>query len=148
MLAKPTRCAANLVLALLFALPVGAQQGVTSDSVWGWTYMDDAQISPDGSRIAFVRISVSDEKDTYTSAIWLADLKTGEVRQLTNRGGGGAARDLAPRWSPAILRSGAIHSRIFCGLTTDNCRLTTSVPPADSTPASTSQSFPAGRPRP
>ncbi|MCX7622581.1 MAG: hypothetical protein N2Z82_02315, partial [Thermomicrobium sp.] len=56
----------------------------------------DAQISPDGSEIAFVLTAMDLEADRYHSAIWLVDRMGGEPRPFTQ----GTARDFMPRWSP------------------------------------------------
>ena len=56
----------------------------------------DAQISPDGSRVAFT-ITWSDvEKDDMRSAIWVVAAGGGEPRRFT----WGPRRDSAARWSP------------------------------------------------
>ncbi len=58
--------------------------------------VSDPQASPDGTHIAWVVTHLDDDKDTYTSAIWLADADGANARQLTS----GTARDANPRWSP------------------------------------------------
>lgn len=58
--------------------------------------VSDPQASPDGQHIAWVVTHMDDDKDTYTSAIWLADADGANARQLTS----GTARDASPRWSP------------------------------------------------
>src|SRR6185503_18421531 len=49
----------------------------------------------DGSRVAFVRVTVNEKKDGYNTAIWTVSTADGETRQLTN-----GPRDSTPRWSP------------------------------------------------
>ena len=70
--------------------------------------ISDAQISPDGGAVAFVRTEIDAQADEYRSTIWVAATGGGEPVQLT-RGGrlelhGGrppvGRRDSAPRWSP------------------------------------------------
>lgn len=53
-------------------------------------------LSPDGKYAAYVQSHVDPDKDKQYSAIWLADLTTGETRQLTS----GSAVDASPAWSP------------------------------------------------
>ena len=53
----------------------------------------DAQLSPDASRIAFVRRHVDADKDEYVSNIWIA--RDGSVQQYSSGG-----KDAYPRWSP------------------------------------------------
>src|SRR6185436_18743474 len=55
----------------------------------------DPQIAPDGSRVAFVRVTVNDKKDGYNTSIWTVSPATGETHQLTS-----GIRDSSPRWSP------------------------------------------------
>jgi dipeptidyl aminopeptidase/acylaminoacyl peptidase len=52
-------------------------------------------VSPDGSRVAFVKATVNDRKDGYNTAIWIVSTADGETKQLT-----GGTRDTSPRWSP------------------------------------------------
>jgi dipeptidyl aminopeptidase/acylaminoacyl peptidase len=59
-------------------------------------FVSDPQISPDGTTVAFVVTTLSDERDEYLSAIWLVDVAGGEPRRFT----AGPRRDTTPRWSP------------------------------------------------
>lgn len=58
--------------------------------------VSDAQISPDGSRVAYVLTEIDAEKDTYRSSIWMVLTAGGSPVQFTRSNG----RDSAPRWSP------------------------------------------------
>src|SRR5262245_52295056 len=91
------------IAALLAALAVSSAGGagkrsITETDLLDFHWIADPQISPDGSRIAFVKVDVNRKADRYDTEIWLA-----------SAGGAGAApprritagpRDLAPRWSP------------------------------------------------
>jgi dipeptidyl aminopeptidase/acylaminoacyl peptidase len=59
------------------------------------TWLADPQISPDGRRIAFVRVTVDTEADGYKTNLWTIDTAGGTPRALTFGG-----RDAQPRWSP------------------------------------------------
>jgi dipeptidyl aminopeptidase/acylaminoacyl peptidase len=59
-------------------------------------FAGDPQMSPDGSTVAFVVTTLSEEKDQYLSSIWLVETAGGEPRRFTT----GPLRDTAPRWSP------------------------------------------------
>ena len=59
------------------------------------TWLADPQISPDGRRIAFVRVTVDTTADGYLTNLWIADTAGGTPRALTFGG-----RDGQPRWSP------------------------------------------------
>ncbi|MBK5299022.1 MAG: S9 family peptidase [Vicinamibacteria bacterium] len=58
-----------------------------------WTA--DPQIAPDGSAVAFVRVVVERERDTYASSIWVVPAAGGPPRAMTT-----GRRDTTPRWSP------------------------------------------------
>ena len=67
----------------------------------------DPQISPDGTRIAFVVSVVDREKDLYHRDIWIVPAKGGEPRPLTSN----PASDSQPRWSPDGKKIAFISSR-------------------------------------
>src|SRR5881227_2639224 len=57
-------------------------------------FISDPQISPDGTRVAFVLRRLDEEKNDYVSNISVVDLN-GTVTQFTS-----GNSDSAPRWSP------------------------------------------------
>ena len=59
-------------------------------------FVSDPQVSPDGSRVAFVLSSIKYEEDRYERHIWIVDVATGEAEQYTF----GQGSDTYPRWSP------------------------------------------------
>ncbi len=58
--------------------------------------ISDVQMSPDGSRVAYVLTEIDAEKDEYRTSIWVAPTQGGSPTQFTR----GPKRDSAPRWSP------------------------------------------------
>lgn len=56
----------------------------------------ELDISPDGSRVAYVVTWIDTEKDEYRSTIHVAPVEGGPPVEFTN----GPTRDSAPRWSP------------------------------------------------
>jgi dipeptidyl aminopeptidase/acylaminoacyl peptidase len=79
---------------------------VTETDLFRFVWVADPQISPDGKRVAFVRVSVSAKKDGYDTAIWVAPVEGGEAPRVFTHG----PSDSSPRWSPdgsrlAFLRS-------------------------------------------
>ena len=86
-----------LVAVLLSASVVSAQRRPISETdLFKFVWVADPQISPDGSWVAFVRVTVDQKKDQYDTSIWLAKTDGSEPpRQLT-----AGIRDTAPRWSP------------------------------------------------
>lgn len=74
----------------------------------------DPQISPDGSRIAYVRRSNDIMTDSTRSTIWLIDVKTGAQTPLVTSPGS----HFSPRWSPdgtrlAYVSAGEGNPQLF-----------------------------------
>src|SRR6185503_10589753 len=87
-----------VAIAIIVSLGVPAfaqKRNTTEKDLFNFVWIGDPQVTPDGSRIAFVRVTVNDRKDGYNTAIWTVSTATGETRQLTN-----GPRDTTPRWSP------------------------------------------------
>lgn len=85
-----------LIIVVFLAAPAVAQKrSITEKDLFNFVWIGDPQVSPDGSRIAFVRVTVNDKKDGYNTALWIVSTANGETRQLTN-----GPRDTTPRWSP------------------------------------------------
>ncbi len=56
----------------------------------------DPQISPDGSRVVYVRRTGDIMKDRYHPSLWLVDVRSGVQRPLVAN----SDQNMAPRWSP------------------------------------------------
>lgn len=85
-----------LITITLCAVPATAQKrNITEKDLFNFVWAGDPQISPDGSRVAFVRVTVNEKKDGYNTAIWSVSPATSESHQLT-----AGPRDSTPRWSP------------------------------------------------
>jgi dipeptidyl aminopeptidase/acylaminoacyl peptidase len=76
--------------------PAAAQKRtITETDLFKFVWIADPQISPDGSKVAFVRVDVNEKADSYDTAIWIAGTDGKEPpRRLT-----GGTRDNTPRWS-------------------------------------------------
>jgi dipeptidyl aminopeptidase/acylaminoacyl peptidase len=84
----------------------GAQKRlITETDLFKFVWIADPQISPDGSRVAFVRVWVNQKADRYDSALWIAPTNGGAARQLT-----AGPRDASPRWSPDGKRLAFVRS--------------------------------------
>ncbi len=87
---------AVVIVVVSLGAPAFAQKrNITEKDLFNFVWIGDPQVAPDGSRVAFVRVTVNDRKDGYNTAIWTVATATGETRQLTN-----GPRDSTPRWSP------------------------------------------------
>ena len=70
---------------------------MTAEDLYDFQFLADAQISPDGSRVAYVVRTVDRDNNTYRSAIWLVPFDGGApATKLT----AGTGQDAQPRWSP------------------------------------------------
>src|SRR5512145_1364704 len=84
-----------LVVISVVAPAFGQKRNITEKDLFNFVWIGDPQISPDGSKIAFVKVTVNDRKDGYNTTIWTVSTASREVRQLTS-----GIRDSQPRWSP------------------------------------------------
>src|SRR6266536_202266 len=86
----------SLLVIVFVAGPALAQKrNITEKDLFNFTWIADPQVAPNGSRVAFVKVTVNERKDGYNTSIWTVSPANGETHQLTN-----GTRDSAPRWSP------------------------------------------------
>src|SRR5512133_1604174 len=72
------------------------KRNITEKDLWDFVWIGDPQVSPDGARVAFVRVTVNEKKEGYNTSIWSVPMMGGEApRQLTK-----GEHDTTPRWSP------------------------------------------------
>lgn len=98
--------AAALLLAppmsAILAAPLAAEDKAedpgkfTGADLFGLSVASDPQISPDGSKIAYVRQTNDIMTDSSVSSIWLVDVASGAETPLVT----GEGAHFAPRWSP------------------------------------------------
>lgn len=91
-------CAAFALFLALAPAGTGAveKRNISETDLFGFVWIGDPQVSPDGSRVAFVRVSINEKKEGYDTSIWTVPTAGGEEpRRLTT-----GTRDSAPRWSP------------------------------------------------
>ncbi|HEY2252958.1 MAG TPA: S9 family peptidase [Planctomycetaceae bacterium] len=88
------------------------KRSLTPEDVLSFQLVDDAQISPDGSCVAFVRgDSFKSDSKWPKSTIWTVDTVEGELRQLT----AGPRTDAQPRWSPDGQKLAFLSDRLKDG---------------------------------
>lgn len=89
-----------LAVLLLFAAPAAAQEGPSrifeARDLFSLEAASDPQISPDGSKIAYVRRSGDIMTDRTRPSIWLIDTRSGEQAPLA----AGPGAHSQPLWSP------------------------------------------------
>jgi dipeptidyl aminopeptidase/acylaminoacyl peptidase len=77
----------------VFAQP---KRNITEKDLWDFVWIGDPQISPDGARVAFVRVTVNEKREGYNTGIWVVPMDgSAEPHQLTK-----GDHDAQPRWSP------------------------------------------------
>jgi len=89
-----------VICLLAFVAGIGTafaeKRPITEKDLFDFAWIGDPQISPDGSRIAFVRVTVNEKKEGYNTSIWSVPLAGGEAPHQLTKGD----HDSAPRWSP------------------------------------------------
>src|SRR5437667_2091905 len=85
------------LLTTVFVITPGLAQkrNITERDLFNFNWIGDPQVAPDGSRVAFVKVTVNDKRDGYNTSIWVVSTDKGETKQLTS-----GTRDSSPRWSP------------------------------------------------
>ena len=85
-----------IFLALAIGTAFAQKRNITEKDLWDFVWIGDPQVSPDGARVAFVRVTVNEKKEGYDTSIWSVPVEGGEApRQLTK-----GNHDTTPRWSP------------------------------------------------
>jgi dipeptidyl aminopeptidase/acylaminoacyl peptidase len=84
------------VAAALAAFAQAQKRSITEKDIFQFNWIGDPQISPDGTRVAFVKVTVDEKKTSYDTAIWSVSMREGEQpRRMTD-----GKHDSSPRWSP------------------------------------------------
>ena len=95
------------IVCIFAAFGAAQKRNITETDLFDLVWIGDPQVSPDGSKVAFVKVTVNAAKTNYDTAVWLIGTNgTDEPVRLT-----GGNRDTSPRWSPdgrylAFVRAG------------------------------------------
>ncbi|HUR82484.1 MAG TPA: S9 family peptidase, partial [Thermoanaerobaculia bacterium] len=73
-----------------------AKRAITETDIFRFVWVADPQPSPDGTRVAFTRVTVNEKGDGYETAIWIVPADAGAPPARLTSG----TRDSQPRWSP------------------------------------------------
>ena len=85
------------IIAVAGTTAVAAEKrNITEKDLFSFIWIGDTQVSPDGSRVAFVRVTVNEKKEGYTTSIWTVSTAGNEEPHRLTSG----ERDSSPRWSP------------------------------------------------
>jgi dipeptidyl aminopeptidase/acylaminoacyl peptidase len=88
----------GLVLLALACLPLTSwaeQRLLTERDLFRFVWIGDPQLSPDGTRCAFVRVTVDEKTNSYHTALWAVPMSGAEPPRPLS----GGEHDSAPRWS-------------------------------------------------
>ncbi len=99
--------------ASLSAAPAEGKRFITEADLYQFEWLADPQISPDGAKVVYTRVTVNAKRDNYETALWVVATAGGAARQLT-----AGPRDASPRWSPdgktlAFVRSTETVGQIY-----------------------------------
>src|ERR1700704_6728118 len=84
------------ILAAALTATAADKRNITEKDLFDFVWVGDAQVSPDGSRVAFVRVTVNEKKEGYNTSIWMVGTSGSEAPHRLTTG----ERDSSPRWSP------------------------------------------------
>lgn len=83
------------------APPAGSRtRAITEKDLFDFVWVANPQLSPDGTRVAFVRVNVDEKRTGYETSIWMVSTSGGQPPvRMTN-----GKHDAQPRWSPDCKR--------------------------------------------
>jgi dipeptidyl aminopeptidase/acylaminoacyl peptidase len=72
------------------------KRSLTEKDLFDFVWVANPRVSPDGTRVAFTRVTVDDKRTNYETSIWIAATNgKGAPIRMTN-----GKHDTQPRWSP------------------------------------------------
>jgi dipeptidyl aminopeptidase/acylaminoacyl peptidase len=86
----------SILIAFFVPRAIAEKRGITEKDLFDFIWIGDLQVSPDGARVAFVRVNVNEKKEGYNTSIWAVATSGKEGHHRLTSG----ERDSSPRWSP------------------------------------------------
>ena len=86
----------SIIISFTFCSIVLSQERFSSLDVFQIQYAKDPQLSPDNTKIVYVRTKMDIMKDGKTSSIWMIDVDGNNHQKLTSN----IHNESSPRWSP------------------------------------------------
>jgi len=84
-------------LAVLAVMPhAQGKRFITEKDLFQFTWIADPTLSPDGSTVAFVRVTANEKENRYETSLYAAPADGSSAPRRLTRG----TRDTSPRWSP------------------------------------------------
>jgi dipeptidyl aminopeptidase/acylaminoacyl peptidase len=84
------------ILVMAVSTATAQKRNITERDLFDFVWVADPQISPDGSTVVFVKVTVNAQKTNYDTSIWAVSASgADEPRRITS-----GTRDSTPRWSP------------------------------------------------
>src|SRR3982750_2651884 len=85
-----------IVVALSVSPRAAVKRAITEHDLMKFTWIADPEISPDGSTIAFVQVTVNEKDNKYESSLYTVPAAGGTAPARLPSG----TRDTPPRWPP------------------------------------------------
>jgi len=89
------RAALSALFCLAMSLPAADRRLISETDIFSFQWIANPRISPDGSQIVYVHVTINSKHDGYETALWIVPSSGGAARQLTS-----GPRDSSPQWSP------------------------------------------------
>ncbi|MBW8874970.1 MAG: S9 family peptidase [Acidobacteria bacterium] len=107
---NPRRAAAVLLTLLALVAPhvlaAADKRPIAETDLFKFVWTADPRISPDGKQVVYVRVTVSEKKDGYDTALWIVPADGSEPPRPFTSG----PHDSSPRWSPDGSRVAFVRS--------------------------------------
>jgi len=100
----PMKCLRGYAIAMLVVCAIATarsseaqgRRAITETDLFKFVWAADPQISPNGSQVAFVRVTVNEDKDRYETQLYIVPADGSAPPRLLTSG----RNDRSPRWSP------------------------------------------------